>query len=79
MVCVISVDQPKLLKRKEEKARGWEGTLWVGKWVVTAPPIGGEAEVSCEVKLWDELAREWGDDRVRKGDVVLLESRSSPA
>ena len=28
------------------------------------------------MKLWSEAAREWGDEAVKKGDVVLLESRS---
>ena len=65
-------------KRKEEKARGRDGTLWIGNWNVTAPPNGDtEGEVGgCAVKLWDNAAKEWGDERVRKGDVVLLESRS---
>jgi hypothetical protein len=78
IVCVLSVDQPVLRKRKEEKARGRDGTLWIGNWNVTAPPdgdTGGEVG-GCAVKLWDNAAKEWGDERVRKGDVVLLESRS---
>lgn len=37
---------------------------------------GGGGEVSCGVKLWETCAREWGDGRVRRGDVVLLESES---
>jgi hypothetical protein len=78
IVCVLSVDQPVLRKRKEEKARGRDATLWIGNWSVTAPPpAGSEREVgSCAVKLWDKVAQEWGDERVRKGDVVLLESMS---
>ncbi len=74
MVCVMAVETPVLRQRKEKKA-GREGTLWIGGWQITAPPDGDE-EVSCNVKLWDNCAREWGDDKVRKGDVVLLESGS---
>ena len=33
----------------------------------------GQSEVTTSVRLWDELAREWGE-KVRRGDVVLLES-----
>lgn len=77
IVCVLGVDQPVLRQRKEQKARGQEGTLWIGKWTVTAPGDGRQGtEIetgSCQVKLWDQMAREWGDERVRKGDVVLLE------
>jgi hypothetical protein len=82
MVCVMAVDTPVRRQRKEEKARGQEGTLWIGGWRVTAPPAdgaeiaGGGAveEVGCVVKLWDSMAREWGEGSVRRGDVVLLES-----
>lgn len=79
IVCVLSVDQPVLRKRKEEKAKGRDGTLWIGNWSVTAPPpADSEGEVgSCVIKLWDKVAQEWGDERVRKGDVVLLESMST--
>jgi hypothetical protein len=82
IVCILSVDTPILRQRKEEKRRGQDGSLWIGGWVVTAPNIwvgyapqgdGG----GCGVKLWGDAAREWGDEVVRKGDVVLLESRSS--
>lgn len=81
IVCVLSVDTPILRQRKEEKRRGQDGSLWIGGWVVTAPNIwvgyapqgdGG----GCGVKLWGEAAREWGDEVVRKGDVVLLERKS---
>lgn len=97
VVCVMAVETSVLRRRKEERARGAEGTLWVGGWRVTAMPDGGEyggpnlapqvarvagtegtvngtGEVGCEVKLWGECARDWGDERVRRGDVVLLES-----
>ena len=75
MVCVMAVEQPVLRQRKEEKARGAAGTLWIGKWEVTAPQSGEEdSPVKCDVKLWESFARDWGDDKVRKGDVVLLES-----
>lgn len=73
----MSVEQPVLRQRKEEKAKGATGTLWIGRWEVTAPPVGEEHPVKCEVKLWDSCAKDWGDDKVRKGDVVLLESASS--
>lgn len=78
-MCVLSVDQVVQRQRKEEKARGEEGSLWIGKWTVTCPPgEGGAQEVgSCAVKLWDKAAREWGDEKVRRGDIVLLESMSS--
>ena len=81
IVCILSVDTPVLRKRKVEKQRGEEGTLWIGGWVVTAPIIARGYEPSgggegCGVKLWDGWARDWGDERVRKGDVVLLESES---
>jgi hypothetical protein len=81
IVCILSVDTPILRQRKEEKRRGQDGSLWIGGWVVTAPNIwvgyapqgdGG----GCGVKLWGEAAREWGDEVVRKGDVVLLERKS---
>jgi hypothetical protein len=97
VVCVMAVETSVLRRRKEERARGVEGTLWVGGWRVTAMPDGGEyggphlapqvakvagtegtvkgtGEVGCEVKLWGECARDWGDERIRRGDVVLLES-----
>lgn len=82
IVCVVSVEPTAQRQRKEEKARGAEGTLWIGGWKVVGPPslrggaVGGDAEadeVSCEVKLWDGIAREW-DGQVRRGDVILLES-----
>ena len=76
IVCVMAVAQPVLRQRKEEKARGATGTLWIGRWEVTAPPLGDEDPVKCDVKLWEGCARDWGDDKVRKGDVVLLESAS---
>jgi hypothetical protein len=81
IVCILSVDTPILRQRKEEKRRGQDGSLWIGGWVVTAPNIwvgyapqgdGG----GCGVKLWGDAAREWGDEVVRKGDVVLLERKS---
>lgn len=90
MACVMAVDTPVRRQRKEEKARGQEGTLWIGGWKVTAPPEaagdrgntghedgGGVGEAGCSVKLWEGLARQWGDAAVRRGDVVLLESESS--
>lgn len=102
MVCVLTVDEPVLRQRKEEKARGREGTLWIGNWVVVAPPENGGAgagachavgrtrveggtgagdnvaEVTCAVKLWEACARDWGDGKVKRGDVILLESESAP-
>nr|XP_031863996.1 uncharacterized protein CI109_000640 [Kwoniella shandongensis]KAA5531068.1 hypothetical protein CI109_000640 [Kwoniella shandongensis] len=89
IICVLGVDQPVLRKRKEERARRGEGSLWIGKWTMIAPPSsatrgaasegnvdrgGGGGEVTCPVKLWDECARDWGDEKVRRGDVVLVEN-----
>lgn len=75
IVCVLSVDQPVQRQRRDQKVRGEEGTLWIGNWAVTAPPsTQGEEAGSCQVKLWDNQAREWSDERVKKGDIVLLES-----
>lgn len=82
IVCVVSTEPAVQRQRKEEKTRGQEGSLWISSWKVVAPPmaasgsasakdVGGEA--SCHVKLWNEAAREW-EGRVRRGDVVLLES-----
>lgn len=78
MVCVMAVEQPVLRQRKEEKARGAMGTLWIGRWEVTSPPVSGEDPVKCDVRLWEGCARDWGEDKVRKGDVVLLESMPRP-
>jgi hypothetical protein len=36
VVCVMAVETSVLRRRKEERARGVEGTLWVGGWRVTA-------------------------------------------
>ncbi|WVQ80043.1 hypothetical protein IAT38_002144 [Cryptococcus sp. DSM 104549] len=82
IVCVTSVDPPIERQRKPLPSvgpRAWkprgEGTsLWIGKWTVIAPPIGREGEAGCGVKLWDDCARDWGDEKVRRGDVVLLEN-----
>jgi hypothetical protein len=84
IVCVVSTEPVVQRQRKEEKSRGREGTLWISSWKVVAPPVsatGGKTgqeneEASCGVKLWNEVAREW-DGRIRRGDVVLLESGSS--
>jgi hypothetical protein len=80
----LNVDSPVLRKRKEEKERGQEGTLWIGNWGITSPPDssgslkqGEGGGGGCGVKFWGEVARSWGDEVVRKGDVVLLESESS--
>ena len=73
IICVVGVESVKLVRRKEEREKGREGTLWMGKWDVIAP----EGEVSCEVTLWEQCAADWGTDRIRKGDVVLLESALS--
>lgn len=79
IVCILSVDQAVQRQRKEQKARGEQGTLWIGNWTITAPgPVAGEEAGGCQVKLWDNQAREYGDERVRKGDVVLLERKPSP-
>ncbi|OCF32725.1 hypothetical protein I316_05646 [Kwoniella heveanensis BCC8398] len=82
VACVISTEPVVQRQRKEEKARGGEGSLWIGKWIITAPgppPAQqqdahmGQSEVTTSVRLWDELAREWCE-KVRRGDVVLLEN-----
>lgn len=82
IACIASVDTP--LERQRKTQLGMRGrtkgrqdasdTLWIGKWMITAPPDGNEGQVSCVVRLWDECAKDWGDEKVRKGDVVLLES-----
>lgn len=82
IACIVSVDTPLERQRKTQlgmrgKGRGRQDandTLWIGKWMITAPPDGNEGQVSCVVRLWDECAKDWGDEKVRKGDVVLLES-----
>ncbi|WVR09474.1 hypothetical protein IAU60_006541 [Kwoniella sp. DSM 27419] len=74
IACVVSTEGLVQRQRKEEKARGGEGSLWIGKWMITAPPTAtGDPEVTCGVRLWDDVAREWGE-RVRRGDVILLEN-----
>ncbi|WVQ95109.1 hypothetical protein IAU59_002203 [Kwoniella sp. CBS 9459] len=78
IACVISTEPLVQRQRKEEKARGAAGSLWIGKWMIIAPPPAqqgarGQGEVTTAVRLWDELAREWGE-KVRRGDVVLLEN-----
>lgn len=80
IVCVTSTTAPVLRKRKEERARGQEGTLWIAKWDVVVPSSSSASsssaragEVGCEVVLWDKCAKDYGEC-VRRGDVVLLES-----
>ena len=70
----MTVEPPVLRQRKEEKGKRSTGTLWIGRWQVTSPPVQGDDPVKCDVKLWESCARDWGDDRVRKGDIILLES-----
>lgn len=86
IVCVTATSPPVLRRKKEERARGAEGSLWVAKWDIVAPSgLGaaggtsmskdraeGSGEVGCEVVLWDKCARDYGEV-VRRGDVVLLE------
>lgn len=82
IACVASVDTPLERQRKTQFGTRGSGrgrkdtsdTLWIGKWMITAPPNGNEGQVSCAVRLWDECAKDWDDEKVRKGDVVLLES-----
>lgn len=85
LVCLIVVEEPVLRQRKEEKLRGREGSLWVGNWVVIAPPDGTigamdsgrqghGSEVTCAVKLWEGCAKDMAGGKVRRGDVLLLES-----
>lgn len=93
MLCVVATDGPVLRRRKEEKEKGKDGTLWIASWRVVAPDSieslhsikraklaasksrDGTGETSCKVQLWDECAKDWAS-QVRKGDVVLVESRS---
>jgi hypothetical protein len=72
IVCVTATTAPVVRRRKEERARGQDGTLWIAKWDVIAPARGG-GEVGCEVVLWDKCAKDHGE-AVRRGDVILLES-----
>jgi hypothetical protein len=74
IVCVVGVERVRVVQRAEEKRKGQEGSLWVGKWDVISQGEGGDGEVGCGVQLWDRCARDWGEERVRRGDVVLLES-----
>lgn len=79
MCCVMSVDAPVRRQRRKPGPRGRMGDVWIATWRVSAPGTRGDSlsdPVSCDVKLWDECARDWGG-RVRKGDVVLLEGKSS--
>jgi hypothetical protein len=85
IVCVVAVQEARVVQRKEEKKRRQTGSLWVANWqVLGAPPrlgleLGpdhahvGDGEQSVEVVLWDASARDW-DGRVRRGDVLLLQS-----
>lgn len=71
----MSVDAPVKRQRRKPGPRGRRDDLWIASWRVSAP--GGREDsysepVSCNVKLWDECARDWGG-MVRKGDAVLLE------
>lgn len=52
--------------------------IWIATWRVAARGTRGESlpdPVSCDVKMWDECARDWGGG-VKKGDVILLEGES---
>ncbi|ORX38397.1 hypothetical protein BD324DRAFT_354081 [Kockovaella imperatae] len=82
LLCVTSVEAPVLRQRKEEKAAGKQGTLWIAKWSVIAQPenerdVGHSTslgdEVACDIKLWDDCARELGEGKVRRGDVILIQ------
>lgn len=74
LVCVLSVEPLKALPRRTAARRGQAEELWFAKWEAVGPPLqGGSKETSVvDIKLWDEAAREYGD-QVRRGDVVLLE------
>ncbi|ODN90761.1 hypothetical protein L198_06077 [Cryptococcus wingfieldii CBS 7118] len=80
IVCIVSVDSAVERQRKanqgpRSRGIGTEGgTFWVGKWSITSPPVGADPEMSCDVKLWDQCARQWGDEKLKRGDVVLLEN-----
>ncbi|WVN86213.1 uncharacterized protein L203_101374 [Cryptococcus depauperatus CBS 7841] len=82
ILCIVSVDPSVERQRKisvagnKQKGNGLEntGTLWIGKWMVIVPPTLEESEVSCTVKLWDKCAKDWGDEMLRCGDVVLVEN-----
>jgi len=89
IICVTATSPPVVRRKKEERARGQDGSLWVAKWDVVAPAAaagigksgvraGGNRneheEVGCEVILWDKCAQDFGEV-VRRGDVVLLEGQ----
>ena len=79
IVGVSSTETAVQRQRKEEKAKSKEGTLWIAKWGVVVPSTAelsarGEVdEVGCEVKLWESCAKDWGQGKVRRGDVIMLE------
>ncbi|WWC90521.1 uncharacterized protein L201_005457 [Kwoniella dendrophila CBS 6074] len=73
IICILSTESVIQRQRKEEKSNGREGTLFIGKWTVTAQPLPQQEELTCTVRLWDDCAQIWGE-KVRRGDVVLLEN-----
>ena len=86
-VCVSGTSRLVNRKTRLERERGKDGTLSLSKWDVVSPlpndasltkDIQGrvKGEVGCTVVLWDKCAVEFGE-RVRRGDVVLLECEFS--
>ena len=72
IVCVSAVSGPDLVRSKDDKARGREGTLWRASWEVVAPNKQGTREIGFQVMLWGQCAER--ADTVRRGDIVLIQS-----
>ena len=65
---------------KRRKHRGNKGHCGSQNGGVVVPPEAGvdameSDEVGCDIKLWEECAREWGSGKVRRGDVVVLQGQ----
>ncbi|WVW85445.1 hypothetical protein I302_107483 [Kwoniella bestiolae CBS 10118] len=80
IVCVLATEP---LVQRQRKApvgttrrmidREEAGILSIGKWTITAQPGPGEGALTSIVRLWDDCAVQFGE-RIRRGDVVLLEN-----
>lgn len=73
LCCVMAVESP--IQRQRRKSGVRAGELWIATWRISAPAGKSDSlsePVSCEVKLWESCARDYGG-RLRKGDVVILE------
>ncbi|OCF57606.1 hypothetical protein L486_05065 [Kwoniella mangroviensis CBS 10435] len=84
IVCVLACEPIVQRQRKSTVQSGFSrrvvaqedrvgSILHIGKWTVTAQPSAGEVELTSIVRLWDDCALEYGE-KVRRGDVVLLEN-----